>query len=71
MEHPLRQYRERANLTQEELARKIGTSAVTVSRIESGRRRPSFAMLKRIAEATDNAVTPNDFILPDAEEDDA
>jgi ribosome-binding protein aMBF1 (putative translation factor) len=44
--------RNRAGLTQEELARKMGTTQPVVARLESGRTRPSMRTLVRLAEAT-------------------
>src|SRR6202140_5818445 len=44
--------RNRAGLTQEELARKMGTTQPVVARLESGRSRPSMQTLERLAEAT-------------------
>ena len=44
--------RNRAGLTQEELARKMGTTQPVVARLESGRVRPSMRTLERLAEAT-------------------
>jgi ribosome-binding protein aMBF1 (putative translation factor) len=44
--------RNRAGLTQEELARKMGTTQPVVARLESGRTRPSMRTLARLAEAT-------------------
>jgi transcriptional regulator with XRE-family HTH domain len=44
--------RNRAGLTQEELARKMGTTSVVVARLESGRWHPSMRTLERLAEAT-------------------
>ena len=44
--------RNRAGLTQEELARKIGTTQPVVARLESGRSRPSMRTLERLADAT-------------------
>ena len=44
--------RNRAGLTQEELARKMGTTQPVVARLESGRSRPSMRTLERLAEAT-------------------
>jgi ribosome-binding protein aMBF1 (putative translation factor) len=44
--------RNRAGLTQEELARKMGTTQPVVARLESGRTRPSMRTLQRLAEAT-------------------
>jgi len=44
--------RSRAGLTQQELARKMGTTQPVVARLESGRTRPSMRTLQRLAEAT-------------------
>jgi ribosome-binding protein aMBF1 (putative translation factor) len=41
-----------AGLTQEELARKMGTTQPVVARLESGRARPSLRTLERLARAT-------------------
>jgi transcriptional regulator with XRE-family HTH domain len=44
--------RTRADLTQQELAREMGTTQPVVARLESGRTRPSMRTLERLAEAT-------------------
>lgn len=44
--------RKRAGLSQEELARKMGTTQPVVARLESGSPRPSMRTLERLAEAT-------------------
>jgi ribosome-binding protein aMBF1 (putative translation factor) len=44
--------RKRAGLTQEELARKMGTTQPVVARLEGGQWRPSMRTLQRLAEAT-------------------
>ncbi len=41
-----------ANLTQSELARRIGTTRSAVARLEGGRVLPSLSTLRRYAEAT-------------------
>lgn len=46
-------YRMDHGLTQEELARRVGTSYSQISRIESGRQRTSLETLLRIAHALD------------------
>jgi len=43
--------RSKAGLTQEELARKMGTTQPVVARLESGRARPSMRTLDRLAKA--------------------
>jgi len=44
--------RNRAGLTQQELARKMGTTQPVVARLEGGRTRPSMRTLERLAKAT-------------------
>lgn len=63
MDHPLRRYREKHDLSQAALAALLGTTKVTVSRLETGRRSASGDLLKRIADVTDGEVTPNDLLL--------
>jgi ribosome-binding protein aMBF1 (putative translation factor) len=48
--------RNRAGLTQEELARKMGTTQPVVARLESGRSRPSMRTLERLAKATESRL---------------
>lgn len=48
--------RNRAGLTQQELARRMGTTQPVVARLESGRSRPSMRTLERLAEATDSRL---------------
>jgi DNA-binding XRE family transcriptional regulator len=45
------QFRMKHNLTQEQLAQLMGTSAPAISRIESGTHVPSLTTLSRLAEA--------------------
>lgn len=42
----------RTGLTQQQLARRMGTTQPVVTRLESGRTRPSMRTLERLAEAT-------------------
>jgi|SRR5665213_2062278 transcriptional regulator with XRE-family HTH domain len=44
--------RNRAGLTQQQLARKMGTTQPVVARLESGRSRPSMRTLEKLADAT-------------------
>jgi ribosome-binding protein aMBF1 (putative translation factor) len=39
------------DLSQEELAQKVGTTQSVISRLESGKHTPSLALVKRVAEA--------------------
>jgi len=48
--------RMKLDLSQEELARRIGVSAPAISRIESGRHSPNFATLRKIADAVGHKV---------------
>jgi ribosome-binding protein aMBF1 (putative translation factor) len=48
--------RRRAGLTQNQLARKMGTTQPVVARLESGRGRPSMRTLERLAEATESRL---------------
>lgn len=45
-----------------ELAKLAQTDRTTISRIRRGKQRPSLDLAARLAEATGNAVTPNDFV---------
>ena len=47
----LKKYREKNNLTQEEMAAKIGTSQAYYSQIESGILSPGFTLVKKLAKA--------------------
>lgn len=49
--------RQRANLSQAQLAAKVGTSAAMVARWEKGVSSPTTATLGRIAEATGSRLT--------------
>ena len=46
-----------ARLTQEELARRLGTTQSAIARLEGGRVSPSVATLRRYAEATGTRLT--------------
>ena len=46
-----------AKLTQAELARRLGTTQSAIARLEGGRVSPSFATLRRYAEATGTRLT--------------
>jgi DNA-binding XRE family transcriptional regulator len=43
--------RSREGISQEELARRVGTSKSAIVRLESGRHKPSMETLRRVAEA--------------------
>ena len=44
-------------LSQEELARRMGTTKASISRLESGRHRPTVETLRRLAEALGGRLT--------------
>jgi DNA-binding XRE family transcriptional regulator len=48
--------RMKLGISQEELARRIGVSPPTISRLESGRHSPNFATLRKIADAVGHKV---------------
>ena len=45
----LKRTRERRKLTQAQLAKKVGVHQVTIARLETGARRPSADLLRRLA----------------------
>lgn len=49
--------RGQADMTQEQVAEKMGTTQAVVARLESGRVMPSTRTLKRYAEATGTRLT--------------
>ena len=49
----LKEHRERALLTQAELAERSGITEVTINRIENGRHEPRFATIRKLAAALD------------------
>jgi DNA-binding XRE family transcriptional regulator len=48
--HPLAAARERAGLTQQQLAERVDVGRVSIARIETGTRSPSMALARRIAD---------------------
>ena len=52
----LKSKREKAGLTQQAMANEIGISRSTLSLLESGKRKPSFDMMKKIAKVLKEAV---------------
>lgn len=66
--HPLAAYRSKQKLTRTALAEAVGASVATISRIESGHRRPSLDLLRRIVAATNGELKADDFLEQPAEE---
>ena len=52
----VKKYREKANLTQAELAEKVGIGTASVSRIECGEKRMKMETLRAFADALDISV---------------
>ena len=50
------QLRMELDLSQEELARRVGTSPPAIARLESGQHRPSVDTLRRVAKALDQTL---------------
>ncbi len=55
--HPLRLYRCDRGLTLQELARMVGVTHATISRIEEQRLRPNLGLVIRLSNATDGEVS--------------
>jgi transcriptional regulator with XRE-family HTH domain len=62
MLHPLTRYRQRHNLTLVAFAAQVGTTAGTISRIETGAKEPSVGMLRQLLAATRGEVSADDII---------
>ena len=58
----LKACRERALLTQAELAAASGLTQVTIARLEGGKNAPRFSTIKKLAQAL--SVTPQDLMEP-------
>ena len=58
------QAREHRGWMQKDLAKKIGTNPGTISRVESGVREPSLALMQRWAKALGPGVTLDIFWTP-------
>lgn len=52
----LREIRKAARLTQLDIAEKLNTTAVTISRYENGKREPSLSRAKELADALNCTV---------------
>lgn len=61
-EHALTVWRKAENLSQAELAEKLGVSRWMVNRLEVGERTPSMALANRLNDLSGGKVTPNDFL---------
>lgn len=63
--HPLRQYRERNDVTLEALALQADISAPSLSRIETWQQTPSLATIARLIMASGGELCANDFMKLD------
>jgi transcriptional regulator with XRE-family HTH domain len=70
MSHPLRRFRQTAPMSLDELSRRLGVSAATISRIERGKQGVSLALAVRIEKETAGAITPAELfaLIPEAQE---
>lgn len=66
--HPLRAYRKTAGKSLEDVARAVGTARSTISRIETGDIMPSLGLIARLKQATNGALTAEDFMPMEAAE---
>lgn len=55
--HPIRQYRQKHSLSTTDVAEGIGCSQPTISRIETGARKPTFPLAEAIERFTNGEVT--------------
>jgi transcriptional regulator with XRE-family HTH domain len=62
MKHPMRRYREERGITLATLAARSGVAKGTLSKIENGLRDPSLSLIRRIIDATDGALSADDFL---------
>jgi transcriptional regulator with XRE-family HTH domain len=62
MEHALTKFRRKHRLSVRDLAREVGVSAATVSRIETGKQNPSMALLVKLVEASKGKLKADDFL---------
>ena len=63
--HPLTMFREKAGLTQAQLAARLNVTRWMVNRLERRERRPSWDLVARIVEVSNGQVTADDF-MPDS-----
>lgn len=61
MEHPLRSYRRKHDITLDQLGEMVGASKGFLSKIEKRKQLPSMSLAAKLSEVTNGAVTPNDF----------
>lgn len=60
--HPLRSYRVKAGLSLEELAKSVGVSKASLSRIEKRKQAPSLGLVEKLIGACDGKISASDFL---------
>lgn len=60
----LRELRERAHLSQEQLAQRAGVTGSTIYKLETGRVQPSYPTLKRLSEVLGVSIDEIEFPTP-------
>lgn len=60
--HALTRYRKASNTSAESLARAVGTSRVTIYRIERGQQTPSLHLVQRLVTASNGLLRADDFL---------
>lgn len=60
--HPLRLYRDANSISAATLGERLRLSRQSIHRLENGEQAPSAETLRRVLEATEGVVSPNDMI---------
>lgn len=60
--HPLRQYRQDKGITLEDVAKAVGTSSATISRIERRKQAASWSLVAKLREVTNGRIRADDFL---------
>jgi transcriptional regulator with XRE-family HTH domain len=66
--HPLRAYRHRIGESLAAMARRIGTSKATLSRIETGKQNASLGLIVKLKAETKGELSADDFLNGEAAE---
>jgi len=61
-DHPLKNYRAITNRSIDSLAKEIGTSRITLWRIENRKQVPSLGLVAKIVRITNGMVRADDFL---------
>lgn len=60
--HPLKIYRQQHGITLADLADRVGSTKVSLSRIENRKQWPSLALIFKLKKATKGRVSADDFL---------